>query len=365
MHTFLFFLVVAVGLLLGKVKIGNISLGLSAVLIISVLLGYLITLFCPNFVNADLESCMGLFSKFGTALFMASIGLLTGMSAAKVFTKRNIMFFTIGVFMVCTGFFIMNIISYVDKTVNRSIIVGILCGAMTSTPGLSAACESKKIISDLAVLGYGYTYFFGVLGVMMFVQIMHNKKIIIKTNTFPEKQNAISRGSDLDFFIPVSVSVIFGYIAGTVKIPYIDFSFGTSGGILCSAFLIGIAVQRLNKKNVYENNSLNFFRNFGLLLFFVGNGIPAGIRINMTPEIKWFIYGSIMTVSPMLSGYLCSRYILRRESDDCLCVVAGGMTSTPAIGIMLEKTDTPIDLSVYSMTYMGALLTMTIGMRFI
>ena len=53
--------------------------------------------------------------------------------------------------MVCISFVFANIISIVDTNIDKSILSGMLCGALTSTPGLSAICESIGINSENAI----------------------------------------------------------------------------------------------------------------------------------------------------------------------------------------------------------------------
>lgn len=176
---------------------------------------------------------------------------------------------------------------------------------------------------------------------------------------------AFKYGMIIDALIVLGISVVLGYIIGSVKFPYINFSLGASGGILFSSIFVGLLTQKFIKKNMDMSNSLPLYRNFGLAMFFVGSGIPAGIRLNAAFDIKWFAYGIILTVIPSLFGYLCSRYIAKRNAEHCMCAVAGGMTSTPALGVLLRKSNLSLDLSAYSFAYAGALLAMVIGIKII
>ena len=46
-----------------------------------------------------------------------------------------------------------------------------------------------------------------------------------------------------------------------------------------------------------------------------------------------------------------------------MCIMAGGTTSTPAMEILLKKTEKPPDLIIYSFTYIGVFLAMTLVIR--
>lgn len=361
----LLFAVIAVGFFLGKVKIHNISFGFSAILIVSVVVGQLLIILFPSNSFDEIVDGMNLLSQFGTALFMAAIGLIAGLSADRVFTKNNLIALCTGSFMVLLSFLVMNIVTIFDVDIDRSIIVGILCGAMTSSPGLSVACESERIVSELAFIGYGCAYFFGVLTVLIFVQLMHNRTDSRRCCSVPVTVNEKNE-KNIDYIGFLSLSVVIGYLIGNIKIPYINFSLGGSGGILCLAFLLGIVIKIFQRYKTDANNSLNNYRNLGLILFLVANGLKSGFRINIVSlEIEWLLYGFIITLLPMFFGYLFINFVMKNNRKDDLCIISGGMTSSPAIGYLSSSCNKEIDLSLYSMAYVGALITITIGMRFI
>ena len=63
-----------------------------------------------------------------------------------------------------------------DKSLNNASMYGVFCGAMTSTPALSTVCEISESYVAAATAGYACTYIFGVVGVVVFVQILSNNK---------------------------------------------------------------------------------------------------------------------------------------------------------------------------------------------
>ena len=82
-------------------------------------------------------------------------------------------------------------------------------------------------------------------------------------------------------------------------------------------------------------------------------------------ELKWFLYGVILTVIPIAVGYILVRYVCKQSTEDSLCVVAGGMTSTPAICVLLKRMEHKPNMTAYLFSYVSALLTMVIGMSII
>lgn len=356
----LFFIVVIIGLMVGRIKFFNVSLDVSSVLIISIIAGYLISLFQPETVTADFQNSMQLFSKTGTALFVASVGLAAGVSITHGIEKKTVLYLSTGSLMVISGFIAMELIQFADATIDSSLLYGILCGALTSTPGLSSACDSTKIIADNAVLGYGCAYPFGVIGVVLFMQLCNKTdKYIIE-----EKNIDVSSTTPANALILIGISVVIGNIAGVLKIPFINKSLGVSCGILCISIITGVISKIINKSSKF-NNVLSIYRNLGLLLFFVGTGIPAGINLNSKFELKWFLYGVILTVIPIAVGYILVRYVCKQSTEDSLCVVAGGMTSTPAICVLLKRMEHKPNMTAYLSSYVSALLTMVIGMSII
>lgn len=350
------FTIITIGLILSKIKVFGVSLDLSAILIVAIIFGYLIIEFLPNLHNNNFENSLSFLSKIGTALFVSAIGLLSGESFANNFKKSNIIHFFIGSAMVCISFVFTNIISIIDTNIDKSILSGILCGALTSTPGLSAVCESIGINSENAIIGYGCTYIFGVIGVVLFVQVI-SKKSTTNTNTNTQVENSSLTMPNIESLIYIGLSVILGYILGNISI--VNSSLGASGGILCSSILIGLLISKYNKKNL-GSDILTTYRNFGLILFFVGSGVPAGLKLNTSFNLLWCIYGVILTIIPIILGYIICHLIAHKSTLETATTIAGGMTSTPAIGVLIRNQKLDPDLTVYSFTYIGALLSIII-----
>ena len=354
----LLFAVIVIGYFLGKIRILNISLDLSAILIVAILIGFLISLCHSEIIDANFRNSMSIFSKLGTALFVAAIGVSTGVSVDSI-KMKTLLFFIIGSLMVCAGFVMVKVIESCDSSIDHSLLWGILCGALTSTPGLSSICEMSNISAESAVIGYGCSYFWGVIGVVLFVQLINTKSVYENSCIdISEKVNT----SNMNVLIYLGVSVVLGQLLGSINFKKINFSFGATGGILVIAIIIGYLVSKKRTiKNIMESE-LTTYRNLGLVMFFVGSGVSSGINISDELQIKWFIYGMVLTIVPCGIGYCLAKYIAKGSEG---YIVAGGMTSTPALGVLLRKHNTPPNLSEYSFTYLGALTTMVIGIKFI
>ena len=162
----------------------------------------------------------------------------------------------------------------------------------------------------------------------------------------------------LSGLIYIGISVFTGRFIGTINI--LGFSLGNSGGMLCASIIVGIALKILFPNRTVAIKSLEHYRNLGLVMFFVGNGIPAGMQLGIGFDIILVFYGIIMTTIPIFVGMLLYKLFFREALS--ATVVAGGMTSTPAIGVLIEKNSN-IVLSRYSLAYVGALVSIVLLIR--
>ena len=145
----LYALVISVGVLLGKIKIFGVSLGVTFVLFMGILMGH--------FGFTGDTHILHFIREFGLILFVFCIGLQVGPSFFTSFKKGgmtlNGLAFGIVVLNIATAL----IIYYADGTIPLPMIVGILYGAVTNTPGLGAANEALNQLhytGDPIALGY-------------------------------------------------------------------------------------------------------------------------------------------------------------------------------------------------------------------
>lgn len=350
------FLVISIGIFIGKIKIFNISLDLAAVLIAAVAVGYLL-----NTVNGildveQMDSYMKMFSSIGTTLFVSTVGITAGYSLnAKTTGKLSAT--VVGVIMIVSSFFVMRFISKVDIGVSYSNLLGVLCGALTTTPGLSAVCEQSNVISAEASLGYGSAYLFGVICTVLTVQILTKKEKVIKKINISNESKVPNKAMPCGL-LQISSVIVFGRLLGNIIIPFINFSLGNSGGILCAGIVIGYFVEKFLKEQCILKEEQAIVKNLGLVLFFVGNGIPAGIQIKNSLSVASIFVGVVLTFVPIIVGWFICKVILRKSNIDTAVIISGGMTSTPAIGVLSSKYD--ISYDKYSFAYVGALTTIVL-----
>ncbi len=200
-----FFAIVALGILLGKIKIKGISLDTSAIIFVALLFGHYGTTM-PDILQ-----------KFGLIFFIYSVGIQAGPGFFESFKKDGLRLIMITALAVGSGAIVTVALSKI-LNVETQLAVGIFAGAMTSTPGLAAAIESTN--STLASIGYGIAYPFGVLAVILFVKISPKLFKI----SIPASEEAYEKDIKSDYpglvnknFVVENVN-IFGKTLGELKI---------------------------------------------------------------------------------------------------------------------------------------------------
>ncbi|RKD20934.1 putative transport protein [Caminicella sporogenes DSM 14501] len=164
------------GYTLGKIKIylgplvGYFSLGSTGgVLIGSLILGYIGKI---GFINFRMNNkVLGVVRQLSLAFFLAIVGLRYGFKVFDALFGSGgylvLVSLVVGIVAMFVGFIIGR---YVFK-INWIMLAGAICGGMTSTPGLGAAVDA--IGSDDPAAGYGATYPFALLGMVIFTIILH------------------------------------------------------------------------------------------------------------------------------------------------------------------------------------------------
>ncbi len=158
----LYSFVIAVGVLLGKIKIFGISLGVTFVLFAGIFVGH--------FHFTGNTAILNFIQDFGLILFVFCIGLQVGPSFFSSFKKGGIAMNLIAVGVVALNIAVALILYYMlDGRIDIPMMVGILCGAVTNTPGLGAANEALSQLNyngpEIA-LGYACAYPLGVIGII-------------------------------------------------------------------------------------------------------------------------------------------------------------------------------------------------------
>lgn len=154
---FSIFLIVALGFMLGRIKICGLSLDVSAVIFIALFFGHL-GVFIPKSLG-----------NFGLVLFIFTIGLQAGPGFFDSFRSKGKTLILITLLIISSACLTAVGLKYLCD-IDTPSVVGLIAGALTSTPGLAVAIDSTG--SPLASIAYGIAYPFGVIGVILFVKLL-------------------------------------------------------------------------------------------------------------------------------------------------------------------------------------------------
>ena len=175
-------LVISLGLLLGKIKVANISLGLTWVLFVGITFGY----FC---FNLD-EHLLHFLKEFGLILFVYSLGLQVGPSFFSSFGKGGLRLNMLAISTIAISIVVTVILFYTTGT-PITTMAGILSGAVTNTPGLGAAQQANSDLNGIddpsIAASYASAYPIGVIGAILIFLLL---KYILRIHTGKEEEAA-------------------------------------------------------------------------------------------------------------------------------------------------------------------------------
>ena len=393
---FIIFLIAAVGYLVGGISIKGISLGSAGVLLIALIFGivasyipyitiggkHIVLFLAQSTTLADgttLSGTNGLFSlvsNMGTSMFVTAVGLIAGPKFFRTFNKKSLGYILMGIVIIAIGTLVAVAVIFLsrDPNVDSSLVTGLMTGALTSTPGFSAAKEVAANEGKVTA-GYGIGYLFGVLGVVFFVQLLPK---ILKVDIEKERETFVAANAieikyttrklieiDPYGFFPFVLAIVFGNIIGCIEIPGVNFSLGASGGTLIAGLIIGHFGHIGPIDCRMKKDTLKFFRELGLCFFLIGAGVPGGVNFISNVRVSYFIYGALITLIPMIVGYILGKYVFRMSLFNNLGSITGGMTSTPALGALIATSGTEDVASAYAATYPFALFCVVLAARII
>ncbi len=187
----LYSFVIAIGVALGKIKVFNISLGITFVLFTGIIVGH--------FGFAINHEVLDFAKDFGLILFVFAVGLQVGPGFFSSFRKGGLTLNLLAMSVVFLGAATAVMLHYITG-VTMPEMVGVLSGAVTNTPGLGAAQQALKEISTSTAgtevpnigLGYAVAYPFGVLGIiitMLFIRYFTKTNIQKELTRYNELQH--------------------------------------------------------------------------------------------------------------------------------------------------------------------------------
>ncbi len=413
------FFIIFLGYCLGRISVKGVSLGTAGVFLMALLFGYLFTLpglkeipvlskfFIAN-ASAPAMDSYGFMGDIGLVLFVTAVGSIAGPKFFRDLKKNAKTYLPMGAIIIAIGALATAAFAMIPG-IGASFASGVLSGALTSTPAFSAAKEIAGDQAAMVSLGQAVSYPFGVVGVVLFVQIMpkilkadmDKERALIASSSAPKAEKAMDAEAaadacdmpaeeksakkrfDIDGFglAGFGVAVVLGILLGSVKIPLTGagysgscFSLGMTGGPLIMALLLA-HFGHIGPLNMRVNTQLlKIFREFGLVLFLLGAGIEGGVQLveqiqnsqyGVMIVLYGFIAGVIITIIPMVVGYIFARKICKLPLLNTLGSITGGMTSTPALGTLIAVAGTDDVAGAYASTYPIALVLIVFACQII
>lgn len=388
---FVIFGIIAIGYLIGKISVKGVTLGSAAI--------FIVALFAGHFLNIGLDTIWALedgsngwstvkpyFSmtqNLGLMLFVTSVGLIAGPTFFKNLVKNFKSYVLLGLIIIAGGAGTCALITLFAPNMNSAMSVGLLSGALTSTPAFSAAqsaLDGTEFYDQIAV-GHGVAYPFGVIGVVLFVQIipkilhadMDKERALLIGTESDEKKEYKGKLFEMDKFGlgAFALTIMCGLILGSINIPLgkgQSFNLGTTGGPLIIGLIFG-HFGRIGKLSLkVREEVLSIFQELGLILFLVGAGVDGGREFVSTlseygPIL--FLWGALMTLVPLILGFIIAKFVLKMSLFNNLGSLTGGMTSTPALGALINVTGTSNVASAYAATYPIALIAVVLASQFL
>lgn len=256
--------IAAVGYLLGRITIKGISLGTAGVFVIALIYGaFSGTHFNSKFVIEEINyasQALKIIENLGLVFFVTSVGFIAGPNFFKNMKHNFKSYVLLGVVIILSGGITAVLCLLVGRAIEAgqpgydpnqltAMISGLLAGSLTSTPAFSATKEAVAAqYQDAVTVGYGIAYLFGVIGVVLFVQLMPR---VVHADLDEERRKithvetgdvAKFKGKLLEFddfgFTPFAVAAVFGILLGSVKF-FNFFSLTTTGGALLVSLVFG------------------------------------------------------------------------------------------------------------------------------
>ena len=393
--------IVALGYLLGRVTVKGVSLGTAGVFVVSLLYGaFFYDKLADAMKTAEIASHgLKIVENLGLVFFVTSVGFIAGPKFFKNLKNNFKSYIMLGFIIILAGGLTCVICYSIGRNFesdNKQFLAmmdGLLSGSLTTTPGFSAAKETVKNFyaatpelasgyEDAVTVGHGIAYLFGVIGVVLFVQILpklvhadmdEERRKLASVDT-GEANTIVGKLINIDDMGlgAFGLAALIGIIIGNIKIPLTAqgfsgtcFSLTTTGGALITSLLFG-HFSHIGRINIMpEKKTLEVLRELGLMIFLIGAGIAGGASFIKYFRPVYFLYGALMTLVPMFVGYFIATKVLKLSLLNSLGSITGGMTSTPALGTLIHVAKTEDVAAAYAATYPIALLVVVLVSQFL
>jgi len=344
-------IVIFVGLAFSRLRFGGVSLGVTWILLAGIVASHFGLLLDPvtlQFVR-----------DFGLILFVYSVGMEVG---PNFFSSLKSGGFTLN--LLAAGLvFLGSATAYIIHLITGESLpamTGVLYGAVTNTPGLSAAQHTFSEVHDgvsnaVYAQGHAVTYPLGVIGIILSIIVLKyifhvdfkKEQALFESNVrvgktpepsnFKTKKMAIG-DMTLEQLSSIFLGIAIGVLLGSVPIPTpgmpVPVKLGLAGGPLIASILVSYFGSRLKMVTVTTTSANMLMRQMGISLFMAAVGLDSGdglVNIVVSGGYVWIFYGFIITVVPCLAIGIIARVVFRRSYFTIAGLISGAMTDPPAL----------------------------------
>lgn len=368
---------IALGLLLGRIRIKGFSFGITNVLFVGIILSSLGLLVDQNLI--------GILKDLGLVLFIFTIGLQVGPSFFASFRKGGLRLNLLALAIVILGVMTTVLIGLFSGE-SLDVLAGVYSGSIGSTPGLSAAQQAISNIGvgsvDVIANGFAITYPIGIVGPIVCCILIRSickvrieqepVQIVEESNNSSyvaqsKQEHAVGKSLETLF-----VGICLGVALGSVSIPIglsIPFKLGLAGGPMIISILMGHFGTKTGiiDAAVTSGTHMSMIREFGIVLFLASVGLSAGdgfIDTICSGGYMWIIYGIAIAMLPVMVVGLFARRHLKVNFYTLMGLTGGATTDTPALAYANSIANDPTNnlpassyATVYPLTVFMRVLT--------
>lgn len=331
------------GLLLGKIKIANISLGITWVLFVGIVISAL-----GVKLNAGM---LHIIKEFGLILFVTAVGLQVGPGFFRSFKRGGLAMNLMALVNVALGVLVTYTIARVAHQ-DMADMAGVYTGAITNTPGLSAAQQTvndlgKTGAAERLAAGYAVAYPLAVVGMIMTcilirvicrIDIKKEQSVLETEHGGEQGHISVKEKKKGIKLIPIFIIIAVGIVIGSIPIPVgmdAPIKLGLAGGPLVAAIVGGwLGVKKgWFDTDFTEGQGVFMLREVGIALFLAGVGLSAGGVFVETVKVHyiWVFYGVIITMVPPLIVTLFGRIFLKMNYFTLMGFIGGAHTDPPTL----------------------------------
>lgn len=343
-----FYLAVSIvlGLLLGKLKVAHVSLGITWVLFIGIILSAL-----GISLNGDM---LHIIKEFGLILFVVAVGFQVGPNFFASFKKGGLKLNLCAIAIVALGVLTTVLISRFSGE-PLEVMAGVYTGAITNTPGMSAA---QQTVGELGICspetianGYAVAYPLGVVGLIvgcLIIRAVCKVKLDNEPMSDANQEDVQTPKSETTkaaaqrhkiLLIPIFLTIGLGIVLGSIPVPIgmsAPVKLGLAGGPLVMAILVSwIGVKKgWIDTDFMGSHGIWMLREVGIALFLAAVGLGAGgsfIDTIKAGGYMWILYGVIITMVPTLLVGIFARLVLKVNYYTLMGVIGGATTDPPTL----------------------------------